>query len=1443
MLSERVIWIALPAHFSEQGNLRISAFVSLRLDVDPASDGSALLGSYSQAVQNWASHVSSRQFTVEFDNGQVFSGLKPINQQDSTLWSSLFPPDTPVGSWAFTDHSKKPIHSFSVEQVLAFLQKLYGAAAAAGDDDQPFLDDPHGPLGLLWPLRDIVNKTRGTNSYEMEGAGELTEGVMTNPEYDPDEQALGNAHRFYYRPWYRVQPPEDAANPEPIEIYAPEFHERLSLLGDFPQLLQRLGLVVVLELPIDGSGLPGEGTVRVHPDDANAPMTAYELKPGDGYFYVRPKNKDSDLAWMRDGWLLCDHDRMQAYQVDVDGAALKMVEFAAHVAHLTTAELRGPATPMQAALPSLRTGGWTVAQRDRASAVYEKFVEAAKQNGNLDSAPSTATLYAEQLIRGWRVDVLDDGRWLSLHHRDVTHTFPQSGANPIAYQDEGFVKGTTATSNPQKAPDGGPASVDLYVHEAIFGWSGWSLGVPRPGKHLPADDSQASNNVEAYDDSKHADYGMATLTEVTSGTLPRLRFGRTYAFRARAVDVAGNGRPYDEALHVDDDLQTKEQMYRRFEPVQSPLLVPRADYTEGESLTHLVIRSNGVPGGVDEVGTAPYAATLTQLTGKSVYRPHADRHVLPPKTSQDIAEAHGSFDAILDPASPVSPANLYNELVVRDAATIPDIDAKSVMDLLHLSDPYAVGVHFIAFDSHGAVKGNEVDHLFESSPPGAGSFRLEIVEGSSFSMKSDPGVVRIVVPKGETVRIELSSLFARDKMPEEIDKLETFAIWDWCENKTADLEQSALAGRHWMLTPRRLVQLTHAVQQPFAIHPDLPAKPAVPDSRGLSVHRRPGETFVTLTGSVLTHARTTGRIDVLASWREAIDDPTDPSGPRHDDRHTTACGIDLDADEDRVFATHADLSIPGAQNVGKYKRCIRCQSLVASAGGHAPCPALPKAVAAQAGQNGNNGHLLMNPAVYALQTAPSSSGAPQWLTCVNCACLFMDAGSPLPCAGLLDHHIVPPISNISYVLDPSTAIGDGGWHRCKNCGVLFNVNAKPWACPGKGPHEPEGPAFVLPRIDRVSKHEFGDTKHRTVVYHSLATTRFREFFPDEIQDNLENLQREEPHDGRDAVPLTHIVPSSARPLAPDIEYVVPTFRWEDRSSQGVMARTRIGRGVRVYLRRPWFSSGDGELLGVLLRQPIGRLTLPIPEDRPVVDSLAPYVTDFGRDPVWEGTSPPASPLVKHFPLAFTHRPDDLFALDELHASVLVAPHKVYWDGESGVWYADIDIDVEDAYFPLVRLALARFQPNSLDGLHLSRIVQTDFIQPLPDRHAWVRLSRGGATLNISGVIGRSLIGTPGDPAHREPPSVTVELQKSNPALGDLGWSTVQEVQLHGSDYGPRRDWKGSIALAPGVVGSQQYRLLFIEREVYPRDTGDGAVIVPHITPTTTRITCLIDFPL
>ena len=71
---------------------------------------------------------------------------------------------------------------------------------------------------------------------------------------------------------------------------------------------------------------------------------------------------------------------------------------------------------------------------------------------------------------------------------------------------------------------------------------------------------------------------------------PCSRFGRSYRFRARVVDLAGNSLPFSESAPF--DYTTDPVGYGRLEPVGSPTIVPCAPRTPGESLETLVIRSN-----------------------------------------------------------------------------------------------------------------------------------------------------------------------------------------------------------------------------------------------------------------------------------------------------------------------------------------------------------------------------------------------------------------------------------------------------------------------------------------------------------------------------------------------------------------------------------------------------------------------------------------------------------------------------------------------------------------------------------------------------------------------------------------------------------------------------------------------------------------------------------
>ena len=268
---------------------------------------------------------------------------------------------------------------------------------------------------------------------------------------------------------------------------------------------------------------------------------------------------------------------------------------------------------------------------------------------------------------------------------------------------------------------------------------------------------------------------------------------------------------------------------------------------------------------------------------------------------------------------------------------------------------------------------------------------------------------------------------------------------------------------------------------------------------------------------------------------------------------------------------------------------------------------------------------------------------------------------------------------------------------------------------------------------RQAGHTFPDTRYRRVQYRLDASTRFREFMDATIRAKP-CLQT------RTSETKQIWVPNSAAPPPPQVVYVVPTFGWSQSASGGETRSWRAGGGLRVYLDRPWFASGFGEMLGVVLAQPgVGASLLDGP--------LKTLATQWGRDPLWPNDPiKTVAPSLKAFPLAHYAGPIPINGIDGMveegvalppgpfpqklpHPGVPattetlklnVAPHAVAYDAERKLWYADIVIDAPSgAYFPFIRLALARYHPVSENGAHLSDVVLTEFQQLTPDRLAVV----------------------------------------------------------------------------------------------------------------------------
>ncbi|HJS29437.1 MAG TPA: hypothetical protein VJ768_07435, partial [Anaerolineales bacterium] len=449
--------------------------------------------------------------------------------------------------------------------------------------------DSEGCLGCLtgclaWPLALIrlllewagLMPTSG-GAAAVSGAGQASAGMTPpggNPQaafpvlpavYNPPPPSTNTAFNQlnnYLQPYNLAPAPLPTAQ-EVEDLY--DFHQMVASLGDYPLLLRMFGLVVDLEFTLPASLPPLSSTVKVLPSmnlqmatTHYSPRTHYDL--GDSRFMASPRPVGPEIS---SGLLrLQDGAQFEVTQIDVAGGGIKLQNTATNMRGFDELNNRPANSPDDSGLPSLQTAGISVIRPEKGSSLAASFVKAVGLNSALsavDGSPvkvvgmpgpppaPTDELFAEDLARGYRIDVFDDksNAWHSLCQRLGTYHFPDVPNGPETLTDlldEGFVQmGATE-------PMPGTAVKVLRVHESIFTWAGWSLCAPRPGLTILTDHTPGE-----VQNTPVTQFQMETSFRARPGSLPRLRFGAEYRLRARVVDLAGNSAftPEDAAFEQD----------------------------------------------------------------------------------------------------------------------------------------------------------------------------------------------------------------------------------------------------------------------------------------------------------------------------------------------------------------------------------------------------------------------------------------------------------------------------------------------------------------------------------------------------------------------------------------------------------------------------------------------------------------------------------------------------------------------------------------------------------------------------------------------------------------------------------------------------------------------------------------------------------------------------
>ena len=285
--------------------------------------------------------------------------------------------------------------------------------------------------------------------------------------------------RFYDRP--EIAPPGPPPEPEL------DFHQAIGALGDYPEIMRRLGLIVRLRIPRPATD---PVSVRVVPSwDGQtratdvAPRTRCELT-GDGFTAAERGGAELDGGMLdlagADDRLAVDTPKFDLIQVDSDGAALKAVLAAATLERqfqLLIEQLLGIDIPDEQGTPALRSGGLAIVRPDRAHYVHQRLLGAAAlvvaqpAPAPDDPALLPSELFAEDLVRGYQVDVsADGGAWRSLCSRVGATGSSTAPAPPSASSGRSPTRATS--SRPPRPRPRGTASRSTCTRRSPAGRAG-----------------------------------------------------------------------------------------------------------------------------------------------------------------------------------------------------------------------------------------------------------------------------------------------------------------------------------------------------------------------------------------------------------------------------------------------------------------------------------------------------------------------------------------------------------------------------------------------------------------------------------------------------------------------------------------------------------------------------------------------------------------------------------------------------------------------------------------------------------------------------------------------------------------------------------------------------------------------------------------------------------
>ncbi|MFI9429134.1 hypothetical protein ACIG54_37070 [Streptomyces achromogenes] len=863
--TRQFVWTVIPGGRAEtaEGRALFSVLLTPRLLAPPeATPTVAQFG-----MQTWPSRLKDMDFAAHRgDRRLTLTRLRPATEdgqpfctpeQQLAAWRTMFPASLPVRPYQPTSYRDRQVRVFPADEAGTEIKQAYARTtrALARTDDC----DHRQRARRQEALQEIARNWQSAATLSDRSTGEA------------EDSPLVRAYLFYRR-----ENP-DLATPAEEDARVLDFHDVVARLAGHPLLLRALGLVVDFAVPVaELASTDGPAHLRVEPlwpdpdpgapagwanarQDDLLPTTAYSLA-GSRFVPLMPPASGTARP---QGMLplakvtLAGTPTNSPYSVmpfDVDSAALRMVS----VAQSDRGQVP-PEAADAAGLPALRSTGFSLIERTRRGEHSARLQRATDRDTPQKLLGSPLT--AENLLAGYRLDVFAAGKWHSLCRRQVRYTIggvtlpPEPGLPGLL--DEGFVPVGSATTS-------SGAGTALNIHEIVARWDGWNQVVPRPDRVVDPVAAEPSTPFTA-------------TAKAVDGSLPRLKFGSTYRFRARLVDLAGGGLRRDQPGSED---ATEKIVHRRFEPNPAPELLPTAAYVDGAGPHRMVVRT--------ERGTdaAAYAAAHGYPAAEL-------RYLFPPKSSFELAlQYEGAFSTAFGPDASLDEVRNQFATATRADKDVADIAGARLEAAPDGSGTYVVvpadppfpkpawladrGTIWVNLRNRprptDPVTGNpgtadgfdskDSQSLWRGTWPDMEPIALRVEPAvSGCTIRRSPGLgprtFTVSLGPAEQVTVDIPSCPSMLTVPD-------LGIPHWAgatQDASNPVNIEAEYGRNPLVSPPRTVTLVHAVQRPL-VHPT---------GRFRAV-RHMGDTDAELETSAFNiDVRSTGRIDVQAEWNDVED--------------------------------------------------------------------------------------------------------------------------------------------------------------------------------------------------------------------------------------------------------------------------------------------------------------------------------------------------------------------------------------------------------------------------------------------------------------------------------------------------------------------------------------------------------------------------------------------